>query len=139
MELSGCSSWWALGRLLCPRLALLRKTRRSKGTGKGEVVPRAPPVLGNALWSKGGSLAQHLSPSRQVHQGIKGMVSDENNNGIAGAVISVQGISHDITSGGLSVPLRAVHCAYSLSEAIWVCGRGLSGNAVIHVASVICF
>ncbi|XP_065700070.1 carboxypeptidase N catalytic chain isoform X2 [Patagioenas fasciata] len=35
----------------------------------------------------------------EVHQGIKGMVSDENNNGVAGAVISVQGISHDITSG----------------------------------------
>lgn len=33
------------------------------------------------------------------------MVSDENNNGIAGAVISVQGISHDITSGGLSIHL----------------------------------
>ncbi|NXP40863.1 CBPN Carboxypeptidase, partial [Leiothrix lutea] len=37
----------------------------------------------------------------EVHQGIKGMVSDENNNGIAGAVISVQGISHDITSGDM--------------------------------------
>lgn len=31
------------------------------------------------------------------------MVSDENNNSIAGAVISVQGISHDITSGGFLV------------------------------------
>ncbi|XP_010189936.1 PREDICTED: carboxypeptidase N catalytic chain [Mesitornis unicolor] len=37
----------------------------------------------------------------EVHQGIKGVVSDENNNGIAGAVISVQGISHDITSGDM--------------------------------------
>lgn len=44
-----------------------------------------------------------LSPSLQIHQGIKGMVTDENNNGIAGAVISVQGISHDVTSGGSPV------------------------------------
>ncbi|TFK01304.1 gametocyte-specific factor 1-like [Platysternon megacephalum] len=35
----------------------------------------------------------------EVHQGIKGLVSDENNNGIAGAVISVHGIGHDVTSG----------------------------------------
>ncbi|KAM9134514.1 carboxypeptidase N catalytic chain isoform 2-T2 [Pangshura tecta] len=35
----------------------------------------------------------------EVHQGIKGLVSDENNNGIAGAVISVNGIGHDVTSG----------------------------------------
>lgn len=66
------------------------------------------------------------------------MVSDENNNGIAGAVISVQGISHDITSGGLSVPLYAVPFGYSLSEAIWVCGRRLVGKAIICVASMVC-
>lgn len=35
----------------------------------------------------------------QVHHGIKGMVYDENNNPIGGAVISVSGINHDITSG----------------------------------------
>ncbi|KAF7254037.1 Carboxypeptidase N catalytic chain [Varanus komodoensis] len=35
----------------------------------------------------------------EVHQGIKGLVSDENNNKLADAVISVKGISHDITSG----------------------------------------
>ncbi|XP_048714634.1 carboxypeptidase N catalytic chain isoform X4 [Lepidochelys kempii] len=35
----------------------------------------------------------------EVHQGIKGLVSDENNNGIAGAVISVHGIGHYVTSG----------------------------------------
>ncbi|XP_025050343.1 carboxypeptidase N catalytic chain isoform X3 [Alligator sinensis] len=35
----------------------------------------------------------------EVHQGIKGMVLDENNNGIVGAVLSVQGIGHDVTSG----------------------------------------
>lgn len=52
------------------------------------------------------------------------MVSDENNNGIAGAVISVQGISHDVTSGGLLVPLRAVPFGYSLSEA----GGGVGGG-----------
>ncbi|XP_053305916.1 carboxypeptidase N catalytic chain-like [Spea bombifrons] len=35
----------------------------------------------------------------RVHQGIKGLVTDENNNGIANAVISVSGIDHDVTSG----------------------------------------
>ncbi|XP_063290222.1 carboxypeptidase N catalytic chain [Pelobates fuscus] len=35
----------------------------------------------------------------EVHQGIKGIVTDENNNGIANAVISVSGINHDVTSG----------------------------------------
>uniref|UniRef100_A0A8C8R4K1 Carboxypeptidase N subunit 1 n=1 Tax=Pelusios castaneus TaxID=367368 RepID=A0A8C8R4K1_9SAUR len=35
----------------------------------------------------------------EVHQGIKGLVSDENNNGLAGAVISVRGINHDVTTG----------------------------------------
>nr|CAI9711528.1 unnamed protein product [Rangifer tarandus platyrhynchus] len=35
----------------------------------------------------------------QVHQGIKGMVRDENYNNLADAVISVSGINHDVTSG----------------------------------------
>ncbi|XP_075389569.1 carboxypeptidase N catalytic chain [Tenrec ecaudatus] len=35
----------------------------------------------------------------QVHQGIKGMVLDDNDNNLAGAVISVSGINHDVTSG----------------------------------------
>ncbi|MEE6486336.1 hypothetical protein FKM82_014577 [Ascaphus truei] len=35
----------------------------------------------------------------EVHQGIKGIVTDENNNGLPNAVISVSGISHDVTSG----------------------------------------
>ncbi|OCT71750.1 hypothetical protein XELAEV_18034728mg [Xenopus laevis] len=35
----------------------------------------------------------------KVHQGIKGMITDENGNGIANAVISVSGIAHDVTSG----------------------------------------
>nr|XP_011734177.1 carboxypeptidase N catalytic chain [Macaca nemestrina] len=35
----------------------------------------------------------------QVHQGIKGMVHDENYNNLANAVISVSGINHDVTSG----------------------------------------
>ncbi|KAG8135775.1 hypothetical protein E2320_008763 [Naja naja] len=35
----------------------------------------------------------------EIHQGIKGMVSDENNNKLAGAVISVEGIGHDVTTG----------------------------------------
>ncbi|GAB5578686.1 carboxypeptidase N catalytic chain [Prionailurus iriomotensis] len=34
----------------------------------------------------------------QVHQGIKGMVLDENYNNLAEAVISVSGINHDVTS-----------------------------------------
>uniref|UniRef100_A0A2K6T7A0 Carboxypeptidase N subunit 1 n=1 Tax=Saimiri boliviensis boliviensis TaxID=39432 RepID=A0A2K6T7A0_SAIBB len=35
----------------------------------------------------------------EVHQGIKGMVLDENHNNLANAVISVSGINHDVTSG----------------------------------------
>ncbi|KAJ7325075.1 hypothetical protein JRQ81_018095, partial [Phrynocephalus forsythii] len=35
----------------------------------------------------------------QVHQGIKGIVTDDNNNKVAGAVISVEGVAHDVTSG----------------------------------------
>lgn len=72
--------------------------------------PQSSVLLSSTLLSKGGALI-HQSPSLQVHQGIKGMVSDENNNGIAGAVISVQGISHDITSGELSIHLH-----------FWICG-----------------
>lgn len=42
----------------------------------------------------------------QVHQGIKGMVLDENNNNLPKAVISVNGINHDVTSGGWPLPSR---------------------------------
>ncbi|XP_041065106.1 carboxypeptidase N catalytic chain [Carcharodon carcharias] len=35
----------------------------------------------------------------EVHKGIKGMVLDENNNGISKATISVFGINHDVTPG----------------------------------------
>ncbi|XP_005335285.2 carboxypeptidase N catalytic chain [Ictidomys tridecemlineatus] len=35
----------------------------------------------------------------QVHQGIKGMVLDENHYNLTGAVISVHGINHDVTAG----------------------------------------
>ncbi|XP_062832451.1 carboxypeptidase N catalytic chain isoform X1 [Anolis carolinensis] len=35
----------------------------------------------------------------EVHHGIKGMVTDEDNNKVAGAVISVEGIGHDVTAG----------------------------------------
>uniref|UniRef100_A0A8C5WWP2 Carboxypeptidase N subunit 1 n=1 Tax=Laticauda laticaudata TaxID=8630 RepID=A0A8C5WWP2_LATLA len=41
----------------------------------------------------------------EIHQGIKGMVSDENNNKLAGAVISVEGIGHDVTTGWYSEKL----------------------------------
>ncbi|XP_067858101.1 carboxypeptidase N catalytic chain [Heptranchias perlo] len=40
-----------------------------------------------------------LAYIEEVHKGIKGMVLDENNNGIHNAVISVSGINHDVTSG----------------------------------------
>ncbi|XP_078080466.1 carboxypeptidase N catalytic chain [Mustelus asterias] len=40
-----------------------------------------------------------LAFMEEVHKGIKGMVLDENNNGIYKAVISVSGINHDVTSG----------------------------------------
>ncbi|XP_044521695.1 carboxypeptidase N catalytic chain [Gracilinanus agilis] len=40
-----------------------------------------------------------ISFIEEVHQGIKGVIFDENNNGVAGAVISIGGIAHDVTSG----------------------------------------
>ncbi|KAJ8264740.1 hypothetical protein GJAV_G00153440 [Gymnothorax javanicus] len=40
-----------------------------------------------------------VSYLEEVHHGIKGMVSDDNNNPIRDAEISVAGIKHDITSG----------------------------------------
>eukprot|EP00062_Callorhinchus_milii_P019835 gi/632974796/ref/XP_007903875.1/ PREDICTED: carboxypeptidase N catalytic chain isoform X2 [Callorhinchus milii] len=40
-----------------------------------------------------------LTYLEQVHRGIKGMILDENGNGIDEAVISVDGINHDMTSG----------------------------------------
>ncbi|XP_069756337.1 carboxypeptidase N catalytic chain isoform X2 [Narcine bancroftii] len=40
-----------------------------------------------------------LAYIEEVHKGIKGMVFDENNNGIPDAVISVFGINHDVTTG----------------------------------------
>lgn len=48
--------------------------------------------------------AQLISPTAghcllQVHQGIKGLVLDENSTNLTGAVISVTGINHDVTSG----------------------------------------
>uniref|UniRef100_A0A8C3HED5 Carboxypeptidase N subunit 1 n=1 Tax=Chrysemys picta bellii TaxID=8478 RepID=A0A8C3HED5_CHRPI len=55
----------------------------------------------------------------EVHQGIKGLVSDENNNGIAGAVISVHGIGHDVTSGGLPIPQLADPFGNSPFSLIW--------------------
>ncbi|XP_028651619.1 carboxypeptidase N catalytic chain [Erpetoichthys calabaricus] len=49
-----------------------------------------------------------VSYIEQVHQGIKGMVYDENNNGIRDATIIVDGINHDITSGAAGDYFRLV-------------------------------
>lgn len=57
----------------------------------------------------------------QVHQGIKGMVLDENHNNLAEAVISVSGINHDITSGRwplLSGVRRKPSCPHLFSNMI---------------------
>lgn len=66
---------------------------------KGERPEPPPPTPAVTLTLSGHSLLQ-------VHQGIKGMVLDENYNNLTGAVISVTGINHDVTSGrkGVSAP-----------------------------------
>lgn len=50
----------------------------------------------------------------QVHQGIKGMVLDENYNNLTGAVISITGINHDVTSGRKGVSAPSVELGTSL-------------------------
>jgi len=75
------------------------------GKGESGAIPRALPSssIQKCPPEHQRGIDPSLSPSLQIHQGIKGMVTDKNNNGIAGAVISVQGISHDVTSGGSPV------------------------------------
>lgn len=110
MDLAGCSGRDVGGFWGGFCVLVLGRTRTARGMGKSGGVPRALPSSSTQKCPP--EQREGLNPastvSLQIHQGIKGMVSDENNNGIAGAVISVQGISHDVTSGGSPIPLRGV-------------------------------
>lgn len=57
----------------------------------------------------------------QVHRGIKGIVKDEDGNGIKGATVSVRGIRHFITTGTnvemikyIELKMKCVLCIYDL-------------------------
>lgn len=49
-----------------------------------------------------GEIWNRIHAYMQVHRGIKGVVRDGQGRGIANAIISVEGISHDVRTGTVS-------------------------------------